>query len=197
MDAAGESPLVELVEIFRRLRAECAWKAAQTHRSLARHLIEETYEAVEAIESGDPDHLREELGDVLLQVYLHAAIAAEAGAFDIDDVAAGLREKMLRRNPHVFGDAPETDPARVNEVWESAKAREKQRSDVLEGIPLDLPGLGRAAKVLDRLERDGRPVEVDAGSRDVGQRLLAVVDDARQAGVDPEQALRDAVRRLA
>lgn len=199
MDAAGESPLVELVEVIRRLRAECAWKAAQTHRSLARHLIEETYEAVEAIEAGDPEHLREELGDVLLQVYLHAAIAAEAGEFDIEEVAAGLREKMLRRNPHVFGDPAEaeTDPARVNEVWESAKAEEKQRSDVLEGIPLALPGLNRAAKVLDRLERDGRPVQVDAGSSDVGERLLAVVDEARRSEVDPEQALRDAVRRLA
>ena len=185
MDAAGESPLVELVAIFRRLRAECAWKAAQTHRSLARHLIEETYEAVEAIESGDPEPLREELGDVLLQVYLHAAIAAESGDFDIEDVAAELREKMLRRNPHVFdaGAETETDPARVNEVWESAKAEEKQRSDVLEGIPLALPGLNRAAKVLDRLERDGREVRVDAGSSDVGERLLAVVDEARRAGV--------------
>jgi XTP/dITP diphosphohydrolase len=197
--SGGESPLVELVEVFRRLRAECAWKAAQTHRSLARHLIEETYEVVEAIEARDPEHLREELGDVLLQVYLHAANAAEAGDFDIEDVAAELREKMLRRNPHVFDDGAETetDPARVNEVWESAKAEEKQRSDVLEGIPLALPGLNRAAKVLDRLERDGREVRVDAGSSDVGERLLAVVDEARRAGVDPEQALRDAVRRLA
>lgn len=193
------SPLVELVAMFRRLRAECAWKAAQTHRSLAKHLIEESYETVEAIEAldhgGDPDHLREELGDVLLQVYLHAAIAAEAGHFDIDDVAAGLREKMLLRNPHVFGGRPETDPSRINETWESVKAAEKQRDDVLEGIPLDLPALSRAAKVLDRLARDGRPVEVHPGSADLGDRLLALVAEARAAGEDPEQALRDAVRR--
>jgi XTP/dITP diphosphohydrolase len=193
---SGESPLVELVEIFRRLRAECAWKAAQTHRSLAKHLLEEAYEAVEAIESGDPEHLREELGDVLLQVYLHAAIAAEAGEYDVEDVAAGLKEKMLHRNPHVFGPGdPETDPERVNERWEEAKAAEKQREDVLDGIPLALPALSRAAKVLDRLERAGRPVRPDPASTDLGERLLLLVEEARAEGIDPEQALREAVRR--
>ncbi len=193
---SDQSPLIDLVEIFRRLRAECAWKAAQTHRSLARHLLEEAYEAVEAIESGDPDHLREELGDVLLQVYLHAAIAAEAGEYDVEDVAAQLREKMLRRNPHVFGSGePETDPARVNERWEEVKAAEKQRDDVLEGVPLALPALSRAAKVLDRLQRAGRPVRLDPAATDLGERLLLLVEEARDAGVDPEQALRDAVRR--
>ena len=190
------SPLIELVEIFRRLRAECAWKAAQTHRSLAKHLVEEAYEAVEAIETGDPEHLREELGDVLLQVYLHAAIAAEAGEYDVEDVAAGLVEKMLRRNPHVFGPGEgETDPERVNERWEEAKAAEKQREDVLEGVPLALPALSRAAKVLDRLERAGRPVQLDPDATDLGDRLLLLVDEARAEGLDPEQALRDAVRR--
>jgi XTP/dITP diphosphohydrolase len=198
------SSLVELVETFRRLRAECGWKAAQTHRSLARYLLEESHEAVEAIEAldhgGDPAHLREELGDVLLQVYLHAAIAAEAGWFDMEDVAAGLQQKMLRRNPHVFGDLDETDPDRINESWEAIKAGEKQASgrgeDLLDGIPLTLPSLHRAAKVLERLERAGRPAAPDPASADVGERLLALVDEARAAGVDPEQALRDAVRRI-
>lgn len=194
---ADESPLIELVAIFRRLRGECAWKAAQTHRSLARHLLEEAYEAVEAIESGDPEHLREELGDVLLQVYLHAAIAAESGEYDIEDVAAGLREKMLRRNPHVFGPGePESDPARVNERWEEAKAAEKQRDDLMEGIPSTLPALSRATKVLDRLRRAGRTVQLDPGATDLGDRLLLLVEEARAGGVDPEQALRDAVRRV-
>ena len=95
---------------------------------------------------------------MLLQVYLHAAIAAQAGEFDIEDVAAGLREKMLRRNPHVFGDVEETDPARINETWEAVKAAEKERAGLLDGIPLELPALSRAAKVLDRLERAGRPL---------------------------------------
>jgi XTP/dITP diphosphohydrolase len=193
----GESTLVELVEMMSRLRAECGWKAVQTHRSLARHLLEETYETLEAIESGDPAHLREELGDVLLQVYLHAAIAAQAGEFDIEDVAQALREKMLRRNPHVFGDVVETDPARINETWERLKAAEKQRTGLLDGIPLELPALSRAAKVLDRLERAGAslpPPDPDHPG-DLGDRLLALVAEARETGIDPEQALRDAVRR--
>jgi XTP/dITP diphosphohydrolase len=195
----GASPLIELVEIFARLRAECGWKAAQTHRSLAKHLLEETYETLEAIEAldhgGSPDELREELGDVLLQVYLHAAIAAEAGDFDIDDVAAGLKEKMLRRNPHVFGDVDETDPARINETWEAVKASEKERDGLFDGIPRELPALTRAAKVLDRLERAGLPAPEPRSTPDIGDRLLALVAEARAAGEDPEQALRDAVRR--
>jgi XTP/dITP diphosphohydrolase len=195
---ADLSPLIELVEIMARLRAECGWKAAQTHRTLARHLLEETYETLEAIEAGDPDHLREELGDVLLQVYLHAAIAAQAGEFDIEDVARGLVEKMLRRNPHVFGDSHETDPARINETWEKLKAEEKQRKGLLDGIPAELPALSRAAKVLDRLERAGSPLTpaVPGETTDLGDRLLALVAEARESGVDPEQALRDAVRRV-
>ena len=196
-----QSPLIELVEIMATLRAECGWKAAQTHRTLARHLLEETYETIEAIEAlgdgGSPDHLREELGDVLLQVYLHAAIAAETGAFDIEDVAAGLRDKMIRRNPHVFGEVDATDPVEINEHWERVKAAEKQRTSLLDGIPPTLPALTRAAKVLDRLERAGRPAPRDVGSSgDLGDRLLALVVEARTEGLDPEQALRDAVRRL-
>ncbi len=183
-----------------RLRAECGWKAAQTHRTLAKHLLEETYETLEAIEAldrgGDPDHLREELGDVLLQVYLHAAIASQAGQFDIEDVAAGLREKMLRRNPHVFGEVTETDPERINAAWEAVKATEKQREGLFDGIPLELPALTRATKVLDRLERAGTTLVAPAGAPDIGDRLLALVAEARTTGVDPEQALRDAVRRI-
>ncbi|MCW2822787.1 MAG: hypothetical protein JWR64_2582 [Marmoricola sp.] len=194
-----ESALVELVAMMARLRAECGWKAAQTHRTLAKHLLEETYETIEAIEAldhgGSPEHLREELGDVLLQVYLHAAIAAQAGQFDIEDVARGLREKMLRRNPHVFGDVVETDPERINETWEAVKAAEKQRSGLLDGVPLELPALSRAAKVLDRLERAGTPPPV-GDPADLGDRLLALVSEARETGVDPEQALREAVRRI-
>ncbi len=192
----ADSALIELVEIFARLRAECGWKAAQTHRTLAKHLLEETYETLEAIESGDPDHLREELGDVLLQVYLHAAIAAQAGEFDVEDVARGLKEKMLRRNPHVFGDVEETDPARINDNWESAKAAEKQRAGLLDGIPLELPALSRATKVLDRLDRAGTPHTPADEPTELGDRLLALVVESRDAGVDPEQALRDAVRRV-
>jgi len=190
-----------------QLRAECSWKREQTHRSLARHLLEEAHEVLEAIDTGDLEHLREELGDLLLQVYFHAIIAAESGAFTIDDVAGDIIDKMKRRNPHVFappggervegGDAQPLDAQSINELWESIKAEEKQRDSVHEGIPPTLPALLYADKVLDRLQRQGSTPTADADSTDIGQRLLAVVADARAAGVDPEQALRDAVRALA
>ncbi|MGY2701915.1 MazG family protein [Nocardioides sp. HB32] len=193
MTASGE-PLLEFLEVMRRLRAECAWKAGQTHRSLARYLLEETHETLEAIDTGDAAHLREELGDLLLQVYFHAVIAEEGGEFTIDDVAADIVAKMRRRNPHVFGSARGGSPEEINEVWESIKAAEKQRGSVTEGLPPGLPALLYADKVLDRLERAGRTVEPHG--TDLGGRLLALVAEAREQGVDPEQALRDAVRAL-
>jgi XTP/dITP diphosphohydrolase len=208
------SSLLEFRAVMARLRAECGWKSAQTHRSLARYLLEETHETLDAIETGTPDDLREELGDLLLQVYFHAAIAEEAGAFDLEDVAAGVVAKMRRRNPHVFGpdgadglagtDRP-TDPAAVNELWESVKAAEKTRDGVLDGIAPTLPALLLADKVLDRLGRAGEPVEdvlarasaPRADDDGVGAELLQVVARARAAGVDPEQALRELARDLA
>ena len=193
MTASGET-LLEFLEVMRRLRAECAWKAGQTHRSLARYLLEETHETLEAIDTGDAAHLREELGDLLLQVYFHAVIAEETGEFTIDDVAADIVEKMRRRNPHVFGAVAGGTPQEINEVWESIKAAEKQRTSVTDGLPQTLPALLYADKVLDRLARTG--AEPALATDDVGDRLLALVAEARSAGVDPEQALRDAVRRL-
>jgi XTP/dITP diphosphohydrolase len=186
--------LVELVATMARLRAECAWKSRQTHRSLARYLVEETHETLEAIDSGDMVHLREELGDLLLQVYFHAAIAAETGDFTIRDVAADLIAKLVRRNPHVFGDSTATDPDEINEAWEQIKLTEKSRATPDEGIPTSLPALLYADKVVDRMQRAGLPVVDDQGT--VGARLLALVVEAHAAGVDPEQALRDAVRRI-
>jgi XTP/dITP diphosphohydrolase len=230
-DSRPGDRLVELVGVMARLRAECPWKAGQTHRSLARYLLEETHETLEAIDAGDAtgdwEHLREELGDLLLQVYFHAVIAEQAGEFDIDDVAAGITEKLVRRNPHVF--APEDagaprDAESVNEMWEAIKATEKQRASVVEGLPPTLPALLYADKVLDRLSREApvlpsrrklsagpeaagppsrRKLSAEPGRDggvspevEVGDRLLAVVAEARTRGVDPEQALRDAVRRL-
>ena len=151
---------------------------------------------MEAIDSGDPGHLREELGDLLLQVGFHAVIAEELGEFTFDDVVQGIVDKLRRRNPHVFADAAVTDAASVNELWESVKAHEKQRSSVFDGLPPGLPALLLADKVLDRAERAGTPVNVP-DSADLGDRLLALVAEARVAGVDPEHALRDAVRRIA
>lgn len=204
----ADAPLLEFAAVMRRLRAECPWKQAQTHESLARYLLEETYETLEALDTGDPGHLREELGDLLLQVYFHAMIAEEAGDFTLDDVAADITDKMRHRNPHVFGDpaappaaAPGT-PGAVNELWEQRKATEKARTSVTDGLPPALPALLYAAKLLDRLERAGRPIAVAAPTEqtdpaeEIGDRLLDVVADARSAGVDPEQALRQASRRL-
>jgi XTP/dITP diphosphohydrolase len=191
MTSSGE-PLLDFLEVMRRLRAECAWKAEQTHRSLVRYLLEETHETIEAIESGDPDHLREELGDLLLQVYFHAVIAEEAGEFTIDDVAADIIAKMHRRNPHVF--APDagspTDAAEIDAAWQRIKAEEKQRASATDGLPPTLPALLYADKVLGRLD------QVPESGDDLGGRLLALVVEARESGVDPEQSLRDAVRRL-
>jgi XTP/dITP diphosphohydrolase len=211
-------PLVELTEVMARLRAECAWKAGQTHRSLARYLLEETHETLEAIDTGDSTgdwaHLREELGDLLLQVWFHAVIAAESGAFTIDDVASDLIAKLVRRNPHVFAEADppgelaeRPDAATINEVWEAIKAAEKQRTSVFDGLPPTLPALLLADKVLDRLSRATpssdevsvlarRGVTSGDPADDIGERLLALVAEARAVGVDPEQALRDVVRRL-
>ena len=201
---------------MRRLRAECAWKAGQTHRSLARYLLEETHETLEAIDDGDStgdwSHLREELGDLLLQVYFHAVIAEETGEFTLDDVARDITAKMHRRNPHVFAPTPDSpvEPAAIDEVWQQIKAAEKQRTSITDGLPPGLPALLYADKVLARLAREpaveptppvAEPVETAPAhdpdpAEDLGDRLLALVAEAREAGLDPEQALRDAVRRL-
>jgi XTP/dITP diphosphohydrolase len=199
--AGGDEELLEFLRVMRRLRAECPWKAAQTHRSLARYLLEETHETLEALDTGDDAHLREELGDLLLQVFFHSVIAEQDGVFTTGEVAAGITAKMRRRNPHVFGDAADRadgsglDPAGVNELWEARKAEEKSRSSVADGLPPGLPALLHADKVIDRLERAGRPVTTDPDDPDLGERLLALVAEARREDVDPEQALRDAVRR--
>ncbi|MGN6250537.1 MAG: MazG nucleotide pyrophosphohydrolase domain-containing protein [Marmoricola sp.] len=205
-----EAPtLGELVGLFERLRRECAWKAAQTHDSLTRYLLEEAYEAVEAIDSGDPERIRDELGDVLLQVYLHAAIAAEEGSFDIEDVARGLRAKMIRRNPHVFavpeGEQAESDPERIDAAWQRIKATERGEQDPPpapdDDLPRDLPALLRATKVLERRARSGAvglPVLAEGDDEaGIGRRLLALADEARRSGIDPERALRHTLRELA
>jgi XTP/dITP diphosphohydrolase len=187
--------LLDLVTVMDRLREECPWDRAQTHRSLARYLLEETYETLEAIESGDYAHLREELGDLLLQVCFHARLAAEAGdeGFTIDDVAAGIVDKLVHRHPHVFAGLDVADADEVNRNWETLKTAEKGRASVLDGIPPALPALALAEKVVGRAARVG-VAPVDTGTP--GDRLLALVVEARAAGVDPEQQLRDAVRRL-
>lgn len=187
--------LLELVEVMDRLRTECPWDREQTHRSLAKYLLEETYETLEAIESDDHEHLKEELGDLLLQVCFHARIASEApDGFDIDDVARGIADKLVYRHPHVFAGLEVADADEVNRNWETLKAAEKQRTSPVEGIPVTLPALAYADKVLARLS--GRETPAPSGGSGLGERLLALVAEARADGLDAEQELREAVRRL-
>lgn len=171
------------------------WKRQQTHASLAPYLLEESYEAYDAIVAGDLDALREELGDVLLQVVLHARLAEdlpEDERWSVDDVAAGLVDKMVRRNPHVFADAEVESVEAIIENWERIKKAEKARDSVLDGVALSQPALSLAAKILQRAERAGLEVALPAGD-DLGAVLLRLVAAARAEGGDAEAALREAV----
>ena len=193
--------LLRLVALMARLRRDCPWDAQQTHKSLVKHLIEETAETVDAIEAGTDADLVEELGDVLLQVMFHAEIAREQGRFNIDDVANAVTEKLIARHPYVFEDA--ALPTDMMATWEGAKREQKHRDSALDGIADALPTLARAAKVATRL-RDthtdealgmlGDVAEDDAASDVVGRQLLTLISRAVQDGIDPDQALRDATR---
>ena len=192
--------LVRLIEVMDRLRRECPWDARQTHRSLLPYLVEETYEVIEAVEDapagGADEHLREELGDLLLQVYFHSRIAAESGAFTVDDVAAGVADKLIARHPHVF--AGEELPEDLNDLWEQRKAAEKQRRSALDGIP-EMSALSRATKVIGRSRSHRVPIELPIEpitADDLGGELLALVARAQASGLDAEQSTRDALRVL-
>jgi len=205
--------LDELVAVMARLRAPggCPWDADQTHESLVQYLIEETYELIDAIETGDRDELLEELGDVLYQVLFHADIAAHTPeeGFDIQDVAAHMTAKMVGRHPHVFGDRAAADARHAETAedvvgfWDELKKQEKPgRTSVLDGIPQGMPSLaladkllGRAEKVglLDLREQGGVAVESED---ELGPLLLAIVASAKTQGLDAERALRSTLRQL-
>ncbi|WP_406514182.1 nucleoside triphosphate pyrophosphohydrolase [Streptomyces sp. NBC_00161] len=191
--------LLDLVQVMDRVRRECPWTSRQTHEGLVKYATEEAYELVEAIEDGDREALREELGDVLLQVVFHARIAEDgrpgdgAEPFSIDDVAGSLVEKLIHRHPHVFGDADAQTPEDVSAHWQRTKAVEKQRESVTDGIPLAQPGLALAAKLAGRVRTGGVPVELPRGEG-IGYELLELAARAEAAGVDPETALRAAAR---
>ncbi|MFE7599568.1 nucleoside triphosphate pyrophosphohydrolase [Streptomyces sp. NPDC057494] len=187
--------LLDLVQIMDRVRRECPWTSLQTHRGLAKYAIEEAYELVEAIEEGDRRELREELGDVLLQVVFHARIAEEdpEEPFSVDDVAGTLVEKLIHRHPHVFGDATAETPEDVQAHWQRTKAVEKQRESVTDGVPLGQPGLALAAKLAGRVRTAGLDVKLPAGEG-IGYELLALAARAEASGVDPEAALRAAAK---
>ena len=190
--------LERLVSVMARLRQECPWDAQQTHRSLVQYLIEETAETVEAIESGDQDHLREELGDLLFQVIFHAQIASEEGrGFTVEEVARGIADKLISRHPYVFATAEV--PVDLHYTWEQRKAAEKGRTSALQGIPEQLSALARANKIIGkaRSRRLGLLLpDEPTTAEEVGAQILTLAARAQAAGIDPEQALRDAVRGL-
>ncbi len=194
-----------------RLRSPggCPWDARQTHRSLVEYLVEEAYESVEAIENDDASGLREELGDLLLQVVFHARIASESAEdrWDIDDVAEGIIAKLVSRHPHVFGDVTADTAEQVEANWHALKAKEKNRDSVTDGIPAELPALTRASKVIARsatvadrvpelLRRSAAEEAVAdlATEEDLGALLLGLVAVSRERGWDAEAALRQAIR---
>jgi XTP/dITP diphosphohydrolase len=192
-----DQPLLRAVAVMDRLRSPggCPWDAEQTHRSLAKYLLEETYEVLEAIETDDLALLREELGDLLLQVLFHSRLAEElpsAQRFSIDDVASDLVTKLVHRHPHVFADVTVSGVDELNANWERLKAAEKGRTSLTEGVPMGQPALALAAKLVSRADRAG--VEVPIAGDGYGDRLLALVREAVAAGVDPEFALRESAR---
>lgn len=206
--------LLDLREVMDRLRSECPWDQRQTHESLVRYLVEETYETIEAIETGDRVHLQEELGDLLLQVLFHATIASEhpEEPFDIDDVAAGIVDKLVRRHPHVFADLEVSGVDEVEANWVTIKQAEKARLSPFDGIPPGLPALSLAAKVAARLGRSesanpstrgdvSEPLKAclsgdlpELSQASLGEALYALAAQAHNAGLDPELALRAWVR---
>ncbi|MEU5238608.1 nucleoside triphosphate pyrophosphohydrolase [Streptomyces lydicus] len=187
--------LLDLVQVMDQIRAECPWSSIRTHRDLAKYGIEEAYELVEAIEDGDREALREELGDVLLQVVFHARIAQDDPdePFSLDDVAGTIVDKLIRRHPHVFGEEEAATPEDVKAHWLRTKAEEKQRASVTEGVPLAQPALALTAKLAFRARKAGLDVAPPAGDG-IGYDLLAMAVRAEADGVDPEAALRAAAR---
>jgi XTP/dITP diphosphohydrolase len=199
--------VAELAEVINRLRSTdgCAWCAEQTHESLVRYLVEETYELIDAIESGARNDVLEELGDVLYQVLFHADIARKTSGedFDIQDVAAHMSAKMQSRHPHVFGDVTAETPDEVVAVWEQRKREEKsERSSTLDGVPQAMPALLLADKLLGKADKLGvvsldGPAPFQFGDeRELGAILLTLVASARGQGLDAERALRAALRGL-
>jgi XTP/dITP diphosphohydrolase len=206
-DAAKARPgagLLELMAVMARLRRECPWDAQQTHESLAPHLLEESYEALDALETGDPDAVREELGDVLLQVYFHAEVASERDdgtGYTIDDVADGIAAKLIRRHPHVFGDVSVTGPDEVKLNWDAIKAAEREAKSgvpgsVLDGVPFGQPALALAAQLQRRAERGGVPPELaDLDAPTADENPLTADENPRTADENPRAEAEDGVPR--
>ena len=202
----AQSELQRLVEVMDRLRSPggCAWDAEQTHESLIKYLLEESYEFIDAIETDDRAGMREELGDVLLQVYFHSRIAQDhpTDPFSIEDVARAIADKLISRHPHVFENLAVSGTDEIIENWEAIKAREKGRTSAIDGIAMSQPALPLVAKIVYRAEK--YKVDLDlhtyssekATEKSVGEALASVITWAYENGIDPENALRAQAREM-
>ena len=195
------SELQRLREVMDRLRSPggCEWDAEQSHESLLKYLLEESYEFVDAVEQNDRDAMQEELGDILLQVYFHSRVSEDdaTAPFDIEDVARGVADKLIHRHPHVFTDSDVTYDD-VLENWEAQKAIEKGRTSATDGVPLSQPAMMLANKLIYRAEKSRYSIPVEhpvklssnPSESEVGAAIFGIIDQAQAAGIDPEAALR-------
>ena len=202
----AQSELQRLVEVMDRLRSPggCAWDAEQTHESLIKYLLEESYEFIDAIETDDRAGMREELGDVLLQVYFHSRIAQDhpTDPFSIEDVARAIADKLISRHPHVFENLAVSGTDEIIENWEAIKAREKGRTSAIDGIAMSQPALPLVAKIVYRAEKYKANLDLHtyssekATEQSVGEALASVIAWAYENGIDPENALRAQAREM-
>ncbi len=203
------SQLLRLLEVMDRLRSPggCPWDAEQSHQTLIKYLLEESYEFVDAVDEEDRQAMREELGDILLQVYFHSRIAQEhpTDPFSIEDVAEGIADKLIRRHPHVFGDVEVSGSDEVLANWEQLKAAEKNRKSATDGVALSQPALPLITKLIYRAEKNGIKLDlptadlnnVVSGEVAIGDALVAAVVAAIQQGIEPEDLLRSRAREIA
>lgn len=202
----ADSQLLRLVEVMDRLRSPggCPWDAEQTHESLIKYLLEESYEFIDAIETDDRAGMREELGDVLLQVYFHSRIAQDhpTDPFSIEDVAEAIADKLISRHPHVFENLEVSGTDEIIENWEAIKAREKGRTSAIDGIAMSQPALPLVSKIIYRAEKYKVNLDVNtystekATEKSVGEALASVISWAYQNEIDPENALRAQAREM-
>jgi len=202
------SELLRLREVMDKLRSPggCPWDAEQDHASLLKYLLEESYEFIEAVENNDKADMKEELGDLLLQVYFHSRMAEEDidSPFDIEDVAKGVADKLIRRHPHVFGETKVGSSEEVLENWESQKAAEKGRTSLIDGVPLAQPALSLATKIIYRINKLDAQLPISKSvsispeitEDQFGELLVGLIAQAVEKGIDPEAALRSAAKSL-
>ncbi len=204
MEKQTKKDFYEFCKIIEKLRAPdgCPWDREQTHLTLRKHLLEEAYEAYDAIEENDPMKLADELGDVLLQIVMHAQVGKEAGSFDIDDVTDIVSRKMIERHPHVFGEVSVQNSEEVLKNWEDIKKKsrgQKTTYEAMEGVSRSLPALYRAGKIIDKAHKGGF-MEKEATSsytpEEIGEKLFEITVFARQSGVDAEEALSSYTKKF-